>query len=31
MLLAVLGLTIYSYVVWRGDPDKVPPAGRIAG
>jgi uncharacterized membrane protein len=31
MLLAVLGLAVYSYVIWRGDPDKVPPAGRVAG
>jgi uncharacterized membrane protein len=31
ILVSVLGLVIYSYVVWRRDPDKVPPAGRIAG
>jgi uncharacterized membrane protein len=30
ILLSVLGLAIYSYLVWRGDPDKVPPAGRVA-
>ena len=24
---AILGLLVYSYVVWRNDPDKVPPAG----
>ena len=27
IMAGVLGLTIYSYVVWRGDPDKVPPTG----
>ena len=27
-ILGVVGLTIYSYVIWRQDPDKVPPAGR---
>jgi uncharacterized membrane protein len=30
ILFATLGLAAYSYVVWRRDPDKVPPAGRIA-
>jgi uncharacterized membrane protein len=26
-LAAVLGLAVYSYLVWKGDPDKTPPAG----
>src|SRR5204863_2516919 len=26
-LAGVLGLVIYSYVLWRRDPDKTPPAG----
>ncbi|HKQ97310.1 MAG TPA: SdpI family protein [Candidatus Polarisedimenticolia bacterium] len=30
LLLGTLGLVIYSYVVWRDDPNKVPPAGRTA-
>ena len=30
VLLSSLGLAVYSYVVWRRDPDKVPPAGRTA-
>jgi len=30
ILFATLGLAAYSYVVWRRDPDKVPPAGRTA-
>jgi uncharacterized membrane protein len=30
LLLATLGLAVYSYRVWRADPDKVPPAGRTA-
>lgn len=30
ILGATVGLAVYSYVVWRGDPDKVPPAGRTA-
>ena len=30
VLLATFGLAVYSYVVWRRDPDKVPPAGRTA-
>jgi uncharacterized membrane protein len=30
LLLATVALAIYSYVVWRDDPDKVPPAGRSA-
>jgi len=25
--IAIVGLAIYSYVVWRSDPDKTPPAG----
>ena len=25
----VLALIVYSYVVWRNDPDKVPPAGTL--
>jgi uncharacterized membrane protein len=29
LLLGVLGLAVYSYLVWRGDPDKVPPAGTL--
>ena len=28
LLLATAGLVIYSYRVWRSDPEKVPPAGR---
>jgi len=24
-----IGLTVYSYLVWRQDPDKVPPAGTL--
>lgn len=27
LLAGTLGLTVYSYVVWRSDPDKTPPAG----
>jgi uncharacterized membrane protein len=27
VVLASLGLTVYSYLVWRRDPDKTPPAG----
>lgn len=30
ILAATAGLAAYSYVVWRSDPDKVPPAGRTA-
>lgn len=30
LLCGTLGLTIYSYIVWRDDPNKVPPAGRTA-
>ena len=30
LLAATVGLAAYSYVVWRRDPDKVPPAGRTA-
>ena len=30
ILGATVGLAAYSYVVWRRDPDKVPPAGRTA-
>ncbi len=29
MAATALGLAIYSYVVWRGDPAKVPPAGTL--
>jgi uncharacterized membrane protein len=25
----VLGLVVYSYVLWRGDPEKTPPAGTL--
>jgi uncharacterized membrane protein len=25
----ILGLVAYSYVLWRGDPDKTPPAGTL--
>jgi len=28
--VAVVGLVVYSYLVWRSDPDKVPPAGTRA-
>ncbi len=27
LLAGFLGVTVYSYFVWRSDPDKVPPAG----
>jgi uncharacterized membrane protein len=27
--VAVLGLVVYSYVLWRRDPDKTPPAGTL--
>ena len=27
----VVALTIYSFFIWRGDPDKVPPAGTQPG
>ena len=30
LILGVVALTVYSYIVWRHDPDKVPPAGRTA-
>jgi immunity protein, SdpI family len=30
LVVGILGLCVYSYVVWRADPDKVPPAGRTA-
>ena len=30
LLLGTAGLVVYSYLVWRADPDKVPPAGRTA-
>ncbi len=30
LILSTLGLAIYSYRVWRDDPDKIPPAGRTA-
>ena len=30
LVLGIVGLAVYSYVVWRADPDKVPPAGRTA-
>jgi hypothetical protein len=29
--IAVAGLIGYSYVVWRADPDKTPPAGTLPG
>jgi len=29
LLVGVLGLVVYSYLVWRGDPDKVPPADTL--
>jgi len=29
LLLGVLGLAVYSYLVWRTDPDKTPPAGTL--
>jgi uncharacterized membrane protein len=28
LVAGLAGLVIYSYVVWRADPDKIPPAGR---
>lgn len=27
----VAGLTLYSYILWRGDPDKTAPAGTLPG
>jgi uncharacterized membrane protein len=30
VLVSSIGLAVYSYAVWRRDPDKVPPAGRTA-
>ncbi len=27
VILAIVGLVIYSYLVWRRDPDRIPPAG----
>lgn len=27
--VGVLGLTVWSYLLWRGDPDKTPPAGTL--
>jgi uncharacterized membrane protein len=27
--VGMLGTVIYSYVLWRGDPDRVPPAGTL--
>ncbi|MFI5372562.1 MAG: SdpI family protein [Candidatus Eisenbacteria bacterium] len=27
--VGILGLVVYSYVQWRNDPDKVPPAGTL--
>ena len=27
LLVGLLGVAVYSYFVWRADPDKVPPAG----
>lgn len=29
VLSGVLALVVYSYVVWRGDPEKTPPAGTL--
>jgi len=29
MAIGVLGTVVYSYVVWRTDPDRVPPAGTL--
>ena len=29
LFAGVLGLTIYSYVLWRRDPEKTPPAGTL--
>ena len=31
VIVAVLGLTLYSYVLWRHDPHKVPPGGAGPG
>ena len=28
-LAAAVGLSAYSYVVWRGDPERIPPAGTL--
>ena len=29
--VGILGTVVYSYVLWRGDPDRVPPAGTLPG
>lgn len=29
ILTTVVGLTIYSYIVWKGDANKMPPAGTV--
>lgn len=29
MVAGTLGLTVYSYLLWRRDPDKTPPAGTL--
>ena len=29
LLAGSLGLAVYSYLVWRTDPDKTPPAGTL--
>ncbi len=31
ILLVVIGTFVYSYHVWRDDPDKIPPAGTLPG
>jgi hypothetical protein len=27
LLVGVAAITVFSYFVWRADPDKIPPAG----
>ena len=31
VVVIAIGLTIYSFVLWRADPDKIPPAGTLPG
>ena len=29
LMAGILGSVVYSYFVWRSDPDRVPPAGSL--
>src|SRR5258705_3703554 len=29
LLGGILGTVVYSYFIWKGDPDRIPPAGRV--